>query len=505
MSKLRNIFEHTDCLTEQVLVKYISGKLSSAEKHKVEVHLADCALCSDAAEGLAMIPDKQKISDITSELNRKISGRSEKRPVKVIFLQQYRTQLAVAASIVLVLGMVWFFRSNMSMKEMDPAAAEEMFADKFEPYPSETPATTDESEQSPAPVTSSTEILPDDNLKSIVSDREQAVAGKEGAKSNLQTEEAQKGKDPASSENFGWAGNAISEKGEQAAPEEEKALEDSRNKLAEEVQKKSLATPADGKYRDDADLAKEKETSKDEYYKSKKDEDKKAQAPAMTGAGTTTAATIPTADKTGKMEEKKNRNENTERAAVETKSQAAEGDVLAFSSDKQTKKKSKLAKEAPKKVSGGYYETTTISNTTTAPQSQAVSQDIVLAQLDTAKAEIPVTNDTAMKKYNNKDYAGAAGDFEKVLKKSPNDEKALFYSAVSYLSLGQTDKAMVNLNKVLLNKTSEYYEAAQWYLSLAYIKNNDTKNARSNLTIIQNNSNHRYKQQADETLKQLNK
>jgi len=34
-------------------LKYISNKLSSAEKHEVEKHLIDCDMCSDAAEGLA--------------------------------------------------------------------------------------------------------------------------------------------------------------------------------------------------------------------------------------------------------------------------------------------------------------------------------------------------------------------------------------------------------------------------------------------------------------------
>src|ERR1051325_4736277 len=130
MEKLNKIFEHTDCLSEDKLTKYIAGKLSPAEKHEVEKHLIDCEMCSDAVEGLSMISDK-KISAVTSELNQKIQNRVEKKEVKVIFLRQYRTQLAVAASIVLVLGLVWFFKANISMKEMDNAQAEKMFADKF--------------------------------------------------------------------------------------------------------------------------------------------------------------------------------------------------------------------------------------------------------------------------------------------------------------------------------------------------------------------------------------
>ena len=84
-------------------------------------------------------------------------------------------------------------------------------------------------------------------------------------------------------------------------------------------------------------------------------------------------------------------------------------------------------------------------------------------------------DDGAMIKYDKQDYAGAVYDFEKVLKQNPNDEKALYYSAVSYLSLGQTEKALTNLNKILTNKNSKYYDDAQWYSSLAYIKNNEDR------------------------------
>ena len=113
--------------------------------------------------------------------------------------------------------------------------------------------------------------------------------------------------------------------------------------------------------------------------------------------------------------------------------------------------------------------------------------------------------DIAMNKYDGKDYPGAARGFEKVLEKTPSDETALFYSAVSYLSLGEADKAIANLDKVLQNKNGKYFDDAQWYLSLAYIKKQDTQNARKNLQQLQNNSKSRYQKQADATLKEMTK
>ena len=115
------------------------------------------------------------------------------------------------------------------------------------------------------------------------------------------------------------------------------------------------------------------------------------------------------------------------------------------------------------------------------------------------------TIDGAMIKYDKQDYTGAVTDFEQTLKQNPVDEKALFYSAVSYLSLGQPDKAVANLNKVLQNKNSGYYDDAQWYLSLAYIKKKDAKNARGNLMELKSNSRSKYQKQAIETLDEMDK
>ena len=80
MDKMKNIFEHTGCISEEVLARYLADKLSPAEKHEVEKHLVDCEMCTDAVDGLRMI-DPKKISYITSELNQKIQGRVDKKEV----------------------------------------------------------------------------------------------------------------------------------------------------------------------------------------------------------------------------------------------------------------------------------------------------------------------------------------------------------------------------------------------------------------------------------------
>jgi hypothetical protein len=54
---INNIFKASACLTEAELKAYISQKLEGEELHRVECHLLDCELCSDAVEGLSTSTD----------------------------------------------------------------------------------------------------------------------------------------------------------------------------------------------------------------------------------------------------------------------------------------------------------------------------------------------------------------------------------------------------------------------------------------------------------------
>src|SRR5262245_39979693 len=42
----------SECIPEQLLIRYAEGKLSPEETRKVEEHLSECELCSDALDGI---------------------------------------------------------------------------------------------------------------------------------------------------------------------------------------------------------------------------------------------------------------------------------------------------------------------------------------------------------------------------------------------------------------------------------------------------------------------
>lgn len=554
MSNIKNIFEHTDCISEEMLTKYISDKLSPDEKHEVEKHLIDCEMCSEALEGWQMIYDKKKISNITSELNQKIQTRidakEEKKEVKIIFLRQYRTQFAVAASVLLVVGLVWFFKSNVSMKEMDSESADKIFAEKelTETDANSVPVTA----QEPLPLANATL---DEAEKKIVA---------EESPSFVTVPDAKSGKDIPEEKHLGWSEKKLSRKEEVPLQKGEQLQQDItvlksvekeednfyRNKKDETIPKGNITTKSEVTVRDaDAledvvlvskEISKNQDESESLKEKDKKDESKKPQSSSVTNVETVTTSGVssvssnqPVQDKPATLAKQENKKTAEDRERVDenkivNRAQSGEGDVLAFEAGKKAKEpksgdKGKESKVPKKKSTQGYYD---IQTTTSTPMPETQSQtktnvtesrdevsgklaDSIVVLGGTFESAIALDGltvaDSAMIKYDKQDYGGAVKEFEKILKQNPDDEKALFYSAVSYMSMEQADKALVNLNKILANKNSKYYEDAQWYSSLAYIKNNDTKNARMNLIPLQNNSKSKYQKQADETLREIMK
>ena len=479
MGTVKDIFGATDCISEEMLVKYIAGKLPAAEKHEVEKHLIDCEMCSDAVEGLSRI-EPDKIRGITSELNQKIRQRAVKKEVKIIFLQQYRTQLAVAASIVAVLGLVWFFKANMSMKELDTESANKIFADKFEPYP----ATPQEDAENTTAVTEVPALTKTAEEHSVLK------GGKEGLKNAIAEDKQTLTKEVQFAEQVGAGDVSKNAEGYYRAEAD-----------AKKTEAPTLAEPK-------ADVQVRDESAAVSYEKNKMEESKPAdkKAPEKIAQVTTTSAasgSATTAQPASNMSVSK-ANDNREQEEAQKNQQGVQ--LMAI----ETKSKSGKDRSKNKKSSDTQpVQAPAASSPVTATQTvdQESRLDSVSAGLDGTKtgADDGDMADIAMQKYEQKDFAGANEDFEKTLAKDPDNYNALFYSAVSYLGEGKTDKAITNLNKVLEKKDGEFYDAAQWYLSLAYIKKSDTQNARRNLTELQKNSRSRYQKQADETLKQMEK
>ena len=110
------LFSPTDCLSEQTMYDYIDHRLSPKAQHIVEKHLLECELCSDALEGLRLVKDR----NITAEINSAVSERMALPPVvKKEQRFSYRTLIAVAAVLLLLIGGVSLFNHFSSSGRMD--------------------------------------------------------------------------------------------------------------------------------------------------------------------------------------------------------------------------------------------------------------------------------------------------------------------------------------------------------------------------------------------------
>lgn len=106
---MKPIFQEHDCLSEGAIQEYVNSRLSNTDRHRVENHMLDCPLCSDAVEGYTFL-------------------KEEKRPAGARVLN-WRLFSMAAAALVLLAAAVWIYSS--------PSGEEALFAQYYESYQSD--------------------------------------------------------------------------------------------------------------------------------------------------------------------------------------------------------------------------------------------------------------------------------------------------------------------------------------------------------------------------------
>lgn len=110
-----DIFTETACPTQDQLLAYVENKLSPAERHEVERHIADCELCSEAVEGLAAITHKERIPgwlrqakwDVLQKLRKKTRKKRK---------EHYYLYIAVISLLILFLAIAVFWLYHFSSR-----------------------------------------------------------------------------------------------------------------------------------------------------------------------------------------------------------------------------------------------------------------------------------------------------------------------------------------------------------------------------------------------------
>ena len=66
-------------IDQETLLRYLQGKLSAEEQHKVEKQVMDSEFEADAMEGLQGMKDKKNISFLIEQLNSDLKKKTEKK------------------------------------------------------------------------------------------------------------------------------------------------------------------------------------------------------------------------------------------------------------------------------------------------------------------------------------------------------------------------------------------------------------------------------------------
>ena len=90
--------DYDNCISEEKLRLYVEGKLSKEETRELELHLADCEICSDLVEGMQASGDLNHADEVITGLKSELK---KGRKTKVIRMG-WRSYLAIAASVAVV-------------------------------------------------------------------------------------------------------------------------------------------------------------------------------------------------------------------------------------------------------------------------------------------------------------------------------------------------------------------------------------------------------------------
>lgn len=74
---LNDIFKTTECLSSTDIQNYLQGQANPANKRRVEEHLLDCPLCSDAVEGFESVTTNIALPEDFATFRKKLPGAGE--------------------------------------------------------------------------------------------------------------------------------------------------------------------------------------------------------------------------------------------------------------------------------------------------------------------------------------------------------------------------------------------------------------------------------------------
>jgi len=153
---IKRIFAPSGCLEKDTLLDYLAGKTDATQTRAIEMHIADCPLCSDAVEGLSLMDSPAHIETLLQEIKPGALNFRQDEFVLPAATGQARTRtlqkriyIGIAASLALLVAS-YFSIGYLGMSNM-----------KKDTISYEAPAKTEESPEmsAPAEVTKTNEVM----------------------------------------------------------------------------------------------------------------------------------------------------------------------------------------------------------------------------------------------------------------------------------------------------------------------------------------------------------
>lgn len=87
----------------------------------------------------------------------------------------------------------------------------------------------------------------------------------------------------------------------------------------------------------------------------------------------------------------------------------------------------------------------------------------------------------AMVEYKNGDYNKALATWKQLLTKKEDNDTLIYFVGAASQAAGKEDEAIAQLQKIVANPNSAFYNDACWYLGLCYIKKGEKQQAKAYL------------------------